>query len=45
MGPYAGVDYITSPYVYSGVDSNTFTMENPGLESTLSPVRDFGFGL
>jgi hypothetical protein len=44
---------ITSPYVYSSVDSNTFTMGNPMLESTLTlfqsqlypSVRDFGFGL
>ncbi len=28
---------ITSPYVYSRVDSNTFTMGNPMPESTLSP--------
>ncbi len=36
---------ITSPYVHSRVDSNTITMGNPLPESTLSPVRDFGFGL
>jgi hypothetical protein len=48
---------ITSPYVHSRIDSNTFTMGNPvpestcrpkhyARESTLSPpVRDFGFGL
>jgi hypothetical protein len=44
---------ITSPYVHSGVDSNTFTMGNPMPDSTLilcqsrlyPPVRDFGFGL
>ncbi len=44
---------ITSPYVDSRVDTNTFTMGNPMPESTLtlcrsrlySPVRDFGFGL
>jgi hypothetical protein len=29
--------YITSPYVDSRVDSNTFTMGNPTPESTLSP--------
>ncbi len=28
---------ITSPYVQSRVDSNTFTMDNPRPESTLSP--------
>ncbi len=44
---------ITSPYVHSGVDSNTFTMGNPMPESTCThcqcrlypPVRDFEFGL
>ncbi len=42
---------ITSPYVHSRVDSNTFTMGNPMPEPTLTlcqsqlypPVRDFGF--
>jgi hypothetical protein len=46
MGPYAGV--ITSPYVPSRVNSNTFTMGNSMQESTLTlcqnrlypPVRD-----
>jgi hypothetical protein len=50
---YAGVDYnLSSPYVHSRVDSNTFTMGNPMSESTFtyagvyfSPVRGFGFGL
>jgi hypothetical protein len=45
MGPYAGVDYTTSPYVHSRVDSNTFYHGqpyarvdlNPTPESTLSP--------
>ncbi len=44
---------ITSFYVHSRVDSNTFTMSNPMPESTLTlwqsrlhpRVRDFGFGL
>ncbi len=55
MGPYDGVDYslTNSPYVHSRVDSNTFTMDNPMPESTLTlcqvpfypTVRDFGFGL
>ncbi len=44
---------ITSPYVHSSVDSNTFNMGNPMPELTLTlrqsqlypPVRDFGFGL
>ncbi len=45
---------INSPYVHSRVDSNTFTMGkqpyarvdiNRMPELTLSPVRDFGFGL
>jgi hypothetical protein len=37
---------ITSPYVHSRVDSNTVTMGNPMLESTLSAkVRDFKFAL
>jgi hypothetical protein len=44
---------ITSTYVHSRVDSNTFTMGNPVTESTLTLcqrrlyplVRDFGFGL
>ncbi len=44
---------ITSPYVHSRVDSNTFTMGNPLPESTLtlchsrlySPVRAFGISL
>jgi hypothetical protein len=44
---------ITSPFVHSRVDSNTFIMGNPMPESTLSlcqsqlypPVRDFRFGL
>jgi hypothetical protein len=39
MGPYAGVDYITLPYVHSRVDFNTFTMGNPMPESTLSPSQ------
>jgi hypothetical protein len=30
---------ITSPYVHSRVDSNTFTMGNPMPESTLSPCQ------
>ncbi len=36
--PYAGVDYITSPYVHCRVDSksNTFAMGKPMPESTLS---------
>jgi hypothetical protein len=42
---------ITSPYVQSRVDSNTFTMGNPMPESTITlcqsrlylPVRDFEF--
>ncbi len=53
MGPYAGDDYITSPYFHSKDDSNTFTMGSPMLESTLtlcqsrlySPGWDFGYGL
>jgi hypothetical protein len=36
MGPYAEVDYITSPYIHSKDDSNTFTMGNTMPESTLS---------
>jgi hypothetical protein len=44
---------ITSPYVDSRVDSNTFTMGSPMPESTFTlcqsrpftPVKDFGFGL
>ncbi len=46
---------ITSPYVHSRVDSNTFTMGNPmPVEKSTSilcqsrlypPVRDLGFGL
>jgi hypothetical protein len=32
---------ITSPYVHSIVDSNTFTMGNPMPESTLSPRQGF----
>jgi hypothetical protein len=36
MGTCAGADY-NSPYV----DSNTFTMGNPMLESTLSPSQGF----
>jgi hypothetical protein len=43
---------LTSSYVHSRVDSNTFTVGNPMPESTLTlchsrlypPVRDFGFG-
>ncbi len=38
MGPYAGVGYITSPYVHSRVDSSTLTMGNPMTESTLTRV-------
>ncbi len=34
-----GVDYITSPYAHSRVDSNTFTMGNPMPESTFSPSQ------
>jgi hypothetical protein len=30
---------ITSPYVHSRVDTNTFTMGNPMPESTLSPSQ------
>ncbi len=53
MGPYARVDYITSPYVHSRVDCNTFIGGNPMPESTLilgqsrlyPQVRDFGFSL
>jgi hypothetical protein len=49
MGPYMPELTITSPYV----DSNTFTIGNPLLESTLilgqsrlyPQVRDFGFGV
>jgi hypothetical protein len=33
MGPYAGVT-LTSPYVHSRVDSNTFTIGNPMPESS-----------
>jgi hypothetical protein len=40
MGPYAGVDYITSPYVDSRVDSNITTMGNPLPESTVSPSQE-----
>jgi len=36
MGPRAGVDYITSPYVHSKVDSKTFTMGIYMPESTLT---------
>jgi hypothetical protein len=44
---------ITSPYVHSRVDSDTFIMGNLMPKSTLTlcqsrlspPVRDFGFGL
>jgi hypothetical protein len=38
MGPYAGVDYNLT-YVHFRVDSNTFTMDNPMPESTLSPSQ------
>jgi hypothetical protein len=31
---------ITSPYVPSRVDSNTFTMGNPMPESTLNPIPE-----
>jgi hypothetical protein len=49
MGPYAGVDYRSTPES----TPNTFTIGNTLKESTLtlcqsqlySPVRDFGFGL
>jgi hypothetical protein len=38
---YAEVDYnLSSPYVHSRVDSNTFTMGNPMSESTLTYARD-----
>jgi hypothetical protein len=44
---------ISSTYVYSRLDSNTFTMDKPTLESTLTlcwsrlypSFKDFGFGL
>jgi hypothetical protein len=36
---------ITSFYVDSRVDSNTFTMGNPMPESTLTPGRNLGFGI
>jgi hypothetical protein len=53
MGPDAEVDFITSSYVDSRVDPNTFTVGNPKRESTLTlyqsrlypPVRDIAFGL
>ncbi len=40
MGLYAGVDYITSPYVHSRVDSNTFTMGNPYARVDLNPIPE-----
>jgi hypothetical protein len=44
MEPYAGVDYksITSPYVYSRVDSNTFTMGTgqPYARVDLNPMPE-----
>ena len=45
MGPYAAELTITSPYVDSRVDSNTFTMGNLLSEPTIyPPVRGFGLG-
>ncbi len=39
---YAGVDYnLSSPYVHSRVDSNTFTLGS----RLYPPVRGLGFGL
>jgi hypothetical protein len=35
MGPYAGANYITVPYVDFRVDSNTFTNGNPMPKLTL----------
>ncbi len=50
MGPYAGVNYstynLTSPYVHSRVDSNTYTMDIGQPYARVDffpPVRDFGF--
>ncbi len=52
---YAGVDYITSHYVHSRLESTPthlpWALGNPMSESTLTlcllypPVRDFGFSL
>jgi hypothetical protein len=40
MGPYAGADYsITSPYVCSRVDFNTFTKGNP-VRVDLNPMTE-----
>jgi hypothetical protein len=36
MGPYAGVDYIISPYVDFRFDSNTCTIRDPMIETTLT---------
>jgi hypothetical protein len=39
---------ITTPYVHSRVESNTFTMGNPMSESTLTPIPglfDFASGM
>jgi hypothetical protein len=36
MGPYAVVDYNGTPYFYSRVGYNTFTMGNTMRESTLT---------
>ncbi len=43
IGPYAGVDYKSSPYAHSRFDSNTFTMGNPMPESTLQPYARVDF--
>jgi hypothetical protein len=40
MGPYAGVDYITSPYVHFIVDSNTFIMGKPYARVDLNPMPE-----
>ncbi len=52
MGPYGGVDYNFTlcplqsrlQHIYHG-QSYARVNTNPKPESTLSPVRDFGFGL
>jgi hypothetical protein len=51
MGPYAGADYITSPYVHSRADSQhiykgpPYARVNNPMPAFILQSRDFGFGL
>jgi hypothetical protein len=40
MWSYAGVEYITSPYIHSRDDSNTFTTGQPYARVDLNPMPE-----